>query len=370
VNTDLMISSGTLVVGLVVLVYGADVLVKYASALARHYGVSPLIVGLTVLAFGTSLPELAVSITSALKGESGVAVGNVVGSNIANIWLILGLSALAFPLVVRRQLLIFDIPVMVLSSCLMLVFAWNGQIARWEGVVLLSSVVVYIFMLLWMERRVKKAGEHDPLFEEALLDGDTHGEEQRPPIQLAGLTCVGLVLLVLGSNWMVSGAVDLARFFGVEEIFIGLTIVAIGTSLPELATTFMAALRKETDMAIGNIVGSNIFNILVVLGMTSTLSPIQVEAQTVALDIPLATLACVVCLPLFAVGQRRLGRVAGAGFFLAYLCFLLNLIIQSQFPAWHPRFSSLFFQGLLPLIILLIVSEKWMEMRALRQELP
>lgn len=368
-NTDLLLSSATLAVGLVVLVFGADVLVKYASALARHYGVSPLIVGLTVLAFGTSLPELAVSVTSALRGESGVAVGNVVGSNVANLWLILGVSALAFPLVVRRQLLVFDIPVMVGSAFLMMAFAWDGSIVRWEGLVLCTCVAVYVALLLWNERRVSKKGEHDPLFEEALLDADTHGEEKRPPVQLAGLTCVGLVLLVLGSNWMVGGAVDLARYFGVEEVFIGLTIVAIGTSLPELATTFMAALRKETDMAVGNIVGSNIFNVFVVLGVASAVSPVQVAAQTVALDIPISVIACALCIPVFVVGKQRLGRVAGAGFLLAYLCFLFNLIIQSQFPAAYPRFTGVFFQWLLPLIIVLIISEKWWEMRSMRKEI-
>lgn len=368
-NTHMLLSSATLALGLVVLVLGADMLVKNASALARRYGVSPLIVGLTVLAFGTSLPELAVSVMSAVSGESGVAVGNVVGSNVANIWLILGLSALASPLAVRRQLLVFDIPVMVSSVFFMLAFSWDGSIVRWEGMLLCLCVALYIALLLWNERRVSKKGEHAPLFEEALLDANTHGKEKQPPLRLAGLTCVGFVLLVLGSDWMVGGAVDLARYFGVEEVFIGLTIVAIGTSLPELATTFMAALRKETDMAVGNIVGSNIFNVFIVLGVASMVSPMQVAAQTVALDIPITVIASVLCIPVFVVGRQRLGRVAGAGFFLAYLCFLFNLIIQSQFPSVYPRFTGIFFRWLLPLIIVLIISEKWWEMRSLRKEI-
>ncbi len=374
--TELIFPAGLLALGLVTLVYGADMMVQYASQMASHFKVSPLLVGLTILAFGSSAPELAVSLTSTAQGESGVAVGNVIGSCIANLWLILGVSALVFPLRVHRQLLRFDVPVMAVSSILLMLFSLNGQISRNEGFVLCGGLVAYLAVLIWKERRARALGKHDPMIEEMLQSAETADDEVDIPEsevkkklwRKAGLTLLGLCLLILGSDWMVSGSVQLARFFGVDEVFIGLTIVAIGTSLPELATTFVAALRKETDMAIGNVVGSNIFNIFVVLGLTASITPLPIQPQTIALDIPTALLASLVCLPMLSVGMQKLGRFTGLGLLTAYISYLTNLVLQSQFPEWYPRYEIVFFQMILPAILVLIVGEKWWEIRIKRQK--
>ena len=259
-----------LIAGLVLLVAGAEVLVRGAARLAAQFGISPLVIGLTVVAFGTSAPETAVSVQASLNGSGDIAIGNVVGSNIANVLLILGMTALVAPLVVSRQLIRLDVPIMIGASLVTFGLAWDGQLSRIDGAILFSAVVIYTLFLVISSRRESAAAADDEFAKEFGLD-----EPAKPHAGLinAGLVLAGLVLLVVGSNFLVEGAVALARALGLSELVIGLTVIAVGTSLPELATSIMAAFRGERDIAVGNIVGSNIFNLLCVLGLASLVSP-------------------------------------------------------------------------------------------------
>lgn len=314
---------GMLIGGLVLLVLGAELLVRGASRLARAVGISPLVIGLTVVAFGTSAPELAVSVNAGLAGNADVALGNVVGSNILNVLGILGLSALAAPLVVAQKLVRLDVPVMIGVSALMWIFALNGVIGRVEGLVLFAGIVAYMAFLVRQSRRERA----DVLAEyEAGFGGKAqHGAGL---LALQGLYVAGgLALLVVGADWLVDGAVAFAKFIGISELVIGLTVVAVGTSLPELATSVVASLRGERDIAVGNIVGSNIFNLLAVLGAAAAIAPagISVNPAALAFDIPVMVAAAVVCLPVFISGFV-ISRGEGAlllAYFAAYVGYLV-----------------------------------------------
>jgi cation:H+ antiporter len=256
--------------GIVLLLAGAEALVRGASALALRVGVAPLVVGLTVVAIGTSSPELVVSIRAALAGNGGVALGNIVGSNIANLGLIVGVAALISPFAVDRKLVRHDVPVMLGASVLMVVFLLDGSIVRWEGALLLFGAVAYTVEGIRTSRRqVREAREVElpPEVETAL-------SESSVPVWRSLLFVVGgVALLVYGANLLLDGAVTIAGSLGVSEAVIGLTLVALGTSLPELATTLVAAVRGHAEIALGNAIGSNIFNILGVLGATAITAP-------------------------------------------------------------------------------------------------
>ena len=276
-----------LIAGLVLLVAGAEVLVRGAAKLAAQFGIPPLVIGLTVVAFGTSAPETAVSVQSALNGSGDLAIGNVVGSNIANVLLILGVTALVAPLVVSRQLIRLDVPIMIGASLVTFGLAWDGELSRFDGTLLFAGVLAYTGFLIYSARK-DKGGDDDEFAKEFGLD-----EAPKPyawAINL-GLIIAGLVLLVVGSNFLVEGAVQLARALGLSELVIGLTVIAIGTSLPELATSIIAAFKGERDIAVGNIVGSNIFNLLLVLGGTAVLAPagIAVAPAAISFDLPVMT---------------------------------------------------------------------------------
>ena len=246
------------ILGLALLSFGAELLVRGSSRLASALGISPLVIGLTVVAFGTSAPELAVSINSALSGTANIAVGNVVGSNILNVLLILGVSAAIIPLVVSRQLIRLDVPFMIAATLLVTALAWNGQLSRGEGFFLFALLLGYIFILIRLSRKEKKR-ERDEF-------GDEYQLQTKPGVAFwllnTAFTLGGLGLLVLGSDWLVSSAVAIAQKLGISDLVIGLTVVAVGTSMPELVTSIVAARKGERDIAVGNIVGSNIFNIL------------------------------------------------------------------------------------------------------------
>ncbi|MCX7939881.1 MAG: calcium/sodium antiporter, partial [Thermoflexales bacterium] len=249
------------VAGLALAIGGAEALVRGASRLAAALGVSPLVIGLTVVAFGTSSPELAVSVQSSLLGLSGVSLGNVVGSNIFNVLLILGLSALVAPLTVAQQLIRLDVPLMIGVSLVAYLFALDGNVGRFEGVMLFAGIVAYTVFLILESRRESRDIEKEYAQE--------FGERPRGALQiLINLLLVGagLGMLVIGSRWLIDGAVAIARMLGVSEVVIALTLIAGGTSLPEVATSVVASIRGERDIAVGNIVGSNIFNLLSVLG--------------------------------------------------------------------------------------------------------
>ncbi|MEO8271858.1 MAG: calcium/sodium antiporter, partial [Aureliella sp.] len=258
--------------GLLVLVLGGELLVRGASRLAAALRISSVVIGLTVVAFGTSAPELAVSVQAALSGSSDLAIGNVVGSNIFNVLFILGLSALIIPLTVASAFIRRDVPIMIGVSVLLLLLSLDGNLGRMDGLLLAAGIVSYTWWCIQVSRHEINSEPADLSAAKSTLNG----AEATAHIPLASnlfLILVGVVLLVVGAHWLQTGAVSIAESFGVDQLVIGLTIVAAGTSLPEVATSIVAALKGERDIAVGNVVGSNIFNILSVLGFSSLLAP-------------------------------------------------------------------------------------------------
>lgn len=327
--------------GLVALSLGAELLVRGASRLADTFGVSPLVVGLTVVAFGTSAPEAAVGVQSALSGSSGVALGNVIGSNILNVLLVLGLSAAIAPLSVSTRLVRLDVPIMICVSFLLLLLALNGVIGRLDGTLLVAGVVVYTFYAIRRSRR-ESAGR---------VPGQSSGAETgRGKLVQAVYVIAGLALLVLGARWLVDGAVAVATAIGLSELIVGLTVVAIGTSLPEIATSMVAAFRGERDMAVGNIVGSCIFNVLLVLGLAGLVAPdgVGVSAAALRFDIPVMIATAVACLPIFFTG-REISRWEGILFLGYYVAYTLYLILGASGNDALPVFSFVMLAFVIPL---------------------
>lgn len=342
-----------LIAGLVLLVAGAEVLVRGAAKLAAQFGIPPLVIGLTVVAFGTSAPETAVSVQAAFNGSGDLAIGNVIGSNIANVLLILGLTALVAPLIVSRQLIRLDVPIMIGASLVTYALAWDGSLSRLDGALLFAAVVAYTLFLVISSRREKAAEADDEFAKEFGLD-----EPAKPYAGLinAGLVITGLVLLVLGSNFLVEGAVELARALGLSELVIGLTVIAIGTSLPELATSILAAIRGERDIAVGNIVGSNIFNLLCVLGLASLVSPqaIAVSANALAFDFPVMIAVAVACLPIFFAGYT-INRWEGLLFIAYYIAYTLYLVMSSTGRPFAETFGDAILGYALPLTAITLI---------------
>lgn len=324
-----------LVIGLVLLVFAADWLVKGAANIASALGISPLVVGLTVVAFGTSAPELAVSVMSAFSGQADLAVGNVIGSNIFNILVILGISALIIPLTVHAQLVRFDVPVMIFLSLLLYPLSMDGGLSRMDGFILVALLMVYLFILIRGARREKDAGVLGEF-------GEEYGKTPDDSKWLKNIAFVvfGVIGLVGGSELLVRGAVEIAEGFGVSKLIIGLTIISAGTSLPEVATSVMAALKGERDIAVGNVVGSNIFNIVTVLGISSIVSPYGVAVAKAALDFDLLFMIAIAlaALPVFFHGYR-IGRMSGFFFIAFYVAYVVYLILDAKghgaFPAYR-----------------------------------
>ncbi len=340
------LTSALFICGFIALIGGAELMVRGASNLAVAIGISPLVVGLTVVAFGTSAPELGVSVMSSFSGQSGIALGNVVGSNIANVLLILGLSALAAPLIVTRELLRIEVPLMLAVALLTWGMALDGVIRWLEGLLLFSGVIGYT---VWSIRRSRRENQK--------AVGNTDGKTGTGNSWVGNLLLIlaGLTLLGVGSNWLVSGAVALAGLFGVSDLLIGLTIVSIGTSLPELATSVMASLRGQRDMAVGNIVGSNLFNIMAVLGLTAVVAPggIPVAEQALSFDIPVMIAVMALCLPIFFTGYL-ISRGEGGLLFGYYLIYTFYLVLSTVEHQILPVVSAGILWGILPLTILLL----------------
>ena len=278
--------------GVGVLYFGAEWLVRGASRLARSLGVSPIVVGLTVVSMGTSAPELVISIVASLQGNPDLAVGNVMGSNLANIGLVLGVSAILRPLHVSTKVVMREVVVMVVITALLLPLILDSQIGRLEGSLLVTMLVFYLTYVVW---RSKKDGPEAPHVEQHEETGDL---SSRMILRHSALTVVGVLGLVLGAFAIRGSAVALAEAMGISELVIGLTLVSIGTSLPELATCAVAALRHEADIAVGNILGSNIFNITFVLGVTSILSPLGFHPDVLRLEFPAVMFITVLMLPI------------------------------------------------------------------------
>lgn len=337
-----------LVVGLVLLVVGADLLVKGAARLAGSFGIPALVIGLTVVAFGTSAPELAVSVKAAYSGQAELAIANAVGSNIFNVLFILGAAAMISPLIISRQLIRQDVPIMVLISVVALLMTLDGNITRLEAGVLFAGLLGYTWFLF----RQGKAKGADTVDEEveAMLKAKV------PAWQNVLLVIGGLILLVLGARWLVESAVEIARAWGINEAVIGLTIVAAGTSLPEVVTSIVATIRGERDIAVGNVVGSNIFNILCVLGISGLVSPIPLLAgeQMAMVDIPVMVGVAVLCVPLFFIGSV-LNRIEGLLFMLLYIAYTWYLVAMALKEAYLPDLQQGILYGLLPVVVFYVV---------------
>ncbi len=303
------------VVGLALLVAGGEALVRGAVALAERLGVSPLLIGLTVVGFGTSTPELVTSLNAALVGSPGIAIGNVVGSNTANILLILGIGALIAPIAVARETFRRDGAALAAATALCVVAVLLGEIGRVMGVVLVLGLVAYLFVSYLGERRSPDA------------EPDAETAPAAPLWRPLALAFGGIAVTILGARFLVDGSIDIARAFGLSEAAIGLTIVAVGTSMPELVTTVMAALRRQSDIAFGNVIGSNIYNVLGILGVTGIVSPLAVPPQIASLDI-WVMVAATLLLVVFATTGRQIARWEGGvfvGLYVAYTGWLLLL---------------------------------------------
>ncbi|MCB1666254.1 MAG: calcium/sodium antiporter [Pseudomonadales bacterium] len=331
------------VVGLILLIVGAELLVMGASRVASLFRIPPLIIGLTVVAFGTSSPEFAVSIEAALNDQASISVGNVIGSNIFNVLFILGISALIVPLLVSKQLIRFDIPLMILLSALVLFMAQDRVLGFTDGVILLLGLFAYLFYLFRQSRN------------EALQEDEPTGTERPHLLRDAGLIVVGLVCLVIGSDQLIDGAIKIAAYFGVSELIIGLTIVAAGTSLPELVTSVVAAIHGKRDIAVGNVVGSNLFNIMGVLGVASIISPggIDVPESLLHFDLLVMLGVAVVCLPVFFTGGI-ISRSEGAAFLIYYIAYSSYLVFDAMEHVLLNPFSNTMLYFFMPLTLLAI----------------
>ncbi len=305
--------------GLVAVIVGADWVVRGGSSFAEHLGIPELVIGLTVVAFGTSAPELVVSGAAAIRDQPGLAVGNVMGSTVANVGLIVGVGALIRPISVHRRVLVRESPLLILVLTTVMVLSWNDALGRLDGLALLSGFVVYLwFLFRW-------AAEGEP----AGLAVDEAGEGDGTPgdglVGKAAVTVLGLLALVIGAHLVVEGATDLARVYGIPEAVIGATMVAVGTSLPELASTAAAAIRGLGDMAIGNVIGSNVFNLGLVLGSAALLRPLQMQPMQMIEQVVPALLFCIALVP-FAYTGMRVNRWEGLFLLLCYGGFITYVL--------------------------------------------
>ncbi len=347
--------------GIVALVAGAGLLVRGASRLALALGISPLVVGLTVVAFGTSAPELAVSVGAAMRGSTDIAVGNVVGSNIFNVLFILGLSALIAPLVVNAQVVRQEVPIMIGASLALAAAAWNGVIGYVDGAVFLAALAGYTWFLVVQARRQTRE-TRDEFAGAVGASGGWGGVA----LQLA-LVAGGLVLLVIGSRWLVGSAIHFARAAGVSETVVGLTIVAAGTSLPEVAASIAATLRGERDIAVGNVIGSCTFNVLGCLGLSALVAPagLQVAPSVLAFDLWVMVAVAFACLPVFATGHS-VSRWEGLVFLAFYAAYAAYLVLAPQQHDALPRYSAAMMDFVIPLTVLTLAVLVVRDRRALR----
>ncbi|MEY2959249.1 MAG: hypothetical protein RLZZ01_1817 [Actinomycetota bacterium] len=352
------------VVGVAALVVGAEALVRGAARLAARTGLSPIVIGLTVVAFGTSAPELAVSLGAAIRDEADIAVGNVVGSNIANVLLVLGLSAVAGGgLVVAQRIVRIDVPIMLALSVAVFVLGFDGELERWEGAAFVVTLIAYITWTVITTRR-----SPDAVISEEYDEGLTEEKlRQSKAITDVGFVIAGLVLLVVGSSSLVEAATDLASALGVSDLVIGLTVVAVGTSLPEIATSVLAAARGQRDLAVGNAIGSNLFNILAVLGITALVSPSSIPFSdgVLSLDIPVMIAVAIACLPIFWNGYTLM-RWEGWIFLVYYGAYITWLVLDSNDHGLREEYAVGVLGFVVPLTVLTFVVIASRQQRASR----
>jgi cation:H+ antiporter len=338
--------------GLAALVVGAEALVRGASKIALSLGISPLVVGLTIVAVGTSSPEVAVSVGAVLNGNTDIAVGNVVGSNILNVLLVLGIGALIAPLAVHSQLIRQEVPIMIGASLLLVVLIVDGRLGRLDALLLTVLMVGYMTFLV-VQSHAEGKELQDEYAEVVCRPGewDSHWAVQTL------LIGVGLGLLVLGSDWMVDAAVAFARVMGVSDLVIGLTVIAVGTSMPEIAASIMAAVRGERDIAVGNVIGSNTFNILGCLGISGLMSGdgLSIAPAVLNFDLWVMVAVAVACLPVFIAG-REIGRGKGLMFIGYYAAYVAYLILGAQQHDALDEYSAIMIGFVLPITIVTLVA--------------
>lgn len=312
--------------GLGLLIVGAELLIRGAVRLAFSLGVSPMVIGLTIVSVGTSAPELAVGITASLQGNGSITVGNIAGTNILNLLLILCLSAMLQPLPINMQVFKLDLPVMIGAALLLWGLALNGLLSQLEGGLMVILAILYTMALIRMSRAESQAVQEE--FSEEYGEAGSGRIARQTRLKDAGLLAIGIWLTVTGANWLVDGSVAIARALGVSDAIIGLTIVAIGTSAPELVTTIIGTIKNEREVAIGNLLGSSIYNILVIMGLTCLASPggVPVERELILFDLPLMTAVVVMAAPVFWTGKEisRLEGGLGVAGYLAYMVWLLS----------------------------------------------
>ena len=340
--------------GLIGLIIGAELLVRGASKLALSFGISPLVVGLTIVAFGTSAPEVAVSVGAVLDGRPDIAIGNVVGSNIFNVLFILGVSALIVPLVVNIQLIRQEVPIMIGASLLLLALTLDGNLSFWDGAFLFFLLIGYTVFLVVQSRKETKAAKDEYAAE--IKPAVAGGWDAKLPVQIM-LIIAGLGFLVLGSEWLVEASIIFAKSLGVSDLVIGLTIVAAGTSMPEVATSITAAIKGERDIAVGNVVGSNTFNILGCLGLSGLVSGdmgLVMASSLLAFDIWVMLAVALACLPIFMTG-REIARWEGSVFLAYYAAYVTYLILATQQHAALGAFSTAMMSFVVPITVVTLI---------------
>ncbi len=342
----------SIVAGIAVLIGGAELLVRGASSLAARTGISSIVIGLTVVAFGTSTPELAVSLQSAFDDKADLAIGNVVGSNIANVLLVLGLSAVVGGgLVVAQRIVRIDVPLMIAVSVVTWLMALDGELNTLDGAILVAALAVYTVWTVIVARRPDAAAQAE--YDEGL---EIEHARQRPVLLDLGQIIIGLVGLVLGARWLVSGASDIAGDLGVPDLVIGLTVVAVGTSMPEIATSVLAAMRGERDLAVGNAVGSNLFNLMSVLGLSAIISPsnLPVSDGAQSVDLPIMTAVAVACLPVFFNGYA-LKRWEGFIFVAYYGAYVAYLVLDATEHSAQSAYGDVMLLFVIPITVLTLL---------------
>jgi cation:H+ antiporter len=346
------------VIGIFLLIFGADLLVRGAAQIATAAGIPALVVGLTIVALGTSSPELAVSIQAALADQSEITLGNIIGSNIANLLLILGVAAVIGPLPVARQIMQRDLPIMILVSVAVLLLSLNGVLSRLDGTLLLIGLVIYLFATV----RGARIGTPPP----SRIDLELRRRGRQPMALLTNIALIagGLALLIVGANWLVNGAVAFAAALGISQLIIGLTVVAVGTSLPEIATTVIAGLRGERDIAVGNVIGSNLLNMLGVLGLTVLIDPngIVVPASVIHFDLPVMIGAAAICAPIFFTRQI-VSRREGWLLLTYYTAYTLYLVLDAVNFRWLESYAALLGLVVLPMSLTIITVRVLRELR-------
>ncbi len=331
----MIVTIALFIAGLVALIAGAELFLKAVDHFGLKWGISPLIMGLTVVAFATGAPELAISIKAAASGSADLVLGNIIGSNVANILLILGITSLIAPINITRRIIKIDVPIVIVVSIVLMILSFDGKLTTIDGVILLAGFIAYsIYTYIHIQR--SKEEETEQIFEyEKTMDELAKGNWFY--IKNGGMLLIGLVMIVLGSNWMVESAVEIATILGLSELVIGLTIVSIGTSLPEVATSLSAARKGNADIAVANVLGSNLYNVLLTLGLTLIIAPnvLDVSAKAISLDLPFMVAVSIACIPIFIAGFN-LTRMDGFIFLFYYLSYLTYLVLDAVSSTFVP----------------------------------